>query len=498
MDEAERLKQDVREGHIDTDRLVGLVVTLQRQLHEANRRIEELEKKQGGSATVKTAEPFSMRAEEQRQQARGKKSRTRKRPLRRGRISTADKIAQAQRTEKVFPVGVAQSDCRLSHTRPVWRLENGQALLVAYEVYRGPRNQFGSIPGTLGRSEFGLEIILAIAYQVYIVGLSFDKVCLLMNFFQNLRLRKAQADSLMNQLSRHWAEEFNRLCTLLANSAVVHADETSWSLRSVWAFLSEKVRLLFFGVHKDADTLKQILDPATFAGIVISDDAAVYANFTKSQKCWAHLLRKAIKLTLLEPHNAEYRRLTDRLLEIYRAACRVQADGRLGDAGRKRRVAELDDEILELCGPMWLADLTPLEGTDNDYRLLCNELMRLMLAEQLFIFVTAAPVVTPSGESSPVAGTNNEAERTLRGPAQARNTGRTNKTFSGARRQTIITSVLESLRQQLPTFTLSTVIGEILRWQRAGRSCFASLMSTLDLSLPVHSVLDLLLPIPAD
>src|SRR5205807_6851446 len=88
------------------------------------------------------------------------------------------------------------------------------------------------------------------------------------------------------------------LCTLLANSMVVHADETSWSINSVWAILSEKARVLLFGVHKDAETLEKILDPATFAGIVISDDAAVYANFTQAQKCWAHLLRKAIKLTL--------------------------------------------------------------------------------------------------------------------------------------------------------------------------------------------------------
>jgi len=498
MDDVEQLKKDVREGRIAPDRLVELLVTVQRQLQEANRRIEELEKKLGGSATVKTAEPFSMRAEEQRQRARGKKSPKRKRPLRCGRINTAEKILRAERIEKVFPAGIAPDDCLLSHTRPVWRLENGRAVLVAYEVYRGPRNQFGRIPGTLGRSEFGLEIIVAIAYQVYIVGLSFDKVCLLMNFFQNLRLRKSQVDALLNQLSRHWASEFDRLCTLLANSAVVHTDETSWSLRSVWAFLSEKVRLLFFGVHKDADTLQQILDPAAFAGIVISDDAAVYANFTQAQKCWAHLLRKAIKLTLLEPHNAEYRRLADRLLEIYRAACRVQGDARLGDAGRKRRVGELDDEILELCGPVWVAELPPLEGTDNDYRLLCNELMRLMLAEQLFTFVTAPPVATLSGESRPVAGTNNEAERTLRGAAQARKTGRTSKTFAGARRQTVITSVLESLRQQLPTFTLSTAAAEILRWQRAGRSSFASLMAKLKLSLPVHSLLNNLFPVPAD
>jgi hypothetical protein len=417
--------------------------------------------------------------------------------LRRGRISTADKLLLAERTERVFPVGIARNDCRLSHTRPVWRLENGRAVLVAYEVYRGPKNLFGEIPGTLGRSEFGLEFILAIAYQVYIVGLSFDKVCLLMNFFQNLRLRKSQIDALLNQLSRHWASEFDRLCTLLANSAVVQTDETGWSLRSVWAFLSEKVRVLFFGVHKDAETLRQILDPAVFTGLVISDDAAIYANFTKSQKCWAHLLRKAIKLTLLEPNNAEYRTLTDRLLEIYRAACRVQADGRLSDAGRLRKVAALDDEVFDLCAPMWVADLPPLEGTVDDYRLLCNELMRLMLAQQLFTFVTAAAVLTPSGASMPVSGTNNEAERTLRSAAQARKTGRTNKTLAGARRQTIITSVMESLRQQLPTFTLRTVIEEVLRWQRAGRSCFASLTTKLKLLSPIHSVLDILLPVPA-
>ena len=130
----------------------------------------------------------------------------------------------------------------------------------------------------------------------------------------------------------------------------MHADETGWSLNSVWAFLSEKARVVFFGVHKDAETLQQILDPATFAGIMVSDDAPVYGHFTQSQKCWAHLLRKAIKLTLLEPANLEYRQFADRLLEIYRAACRVQRDGRLSDAGRAGKVADLDDDPL---GTVW-------------------------------------------------------------------------------------------------------------------------------------------------
>src|SRR5271169_1430109 len=380
MDAIEQLKQDVREGRVGVDRLVDVIEMQQRQLQAALRRIEELEKKAGGSATTKVDEPFSMRAEEKRQQARrnNKKLKLSKKG-RRGRLTTADKLKLAERTQKVFPEGVPEQDCHLSHTRPVWRLENGRAVLVAYEIYRGPKNQYGKIPGVLGRSEFSMAVMVEIAYFVYVIGLSFDKVCLTLRFLQNLPLGKTQADNLLKQLSRHWEHEFDTLCTLLANSLVVHTDETSWSINSVWAFLSEKARVLFFGVRKDAATLEQILDPHTFAGLVISDDAAVYANFTQAQKCWAHLLRKAIKLTLQEPDNADYRHFTDRLLEIYRQARRVQGDGRLGDAGRARKVAVLDDEILELCAPLWAAELPPLEGPENDYRLLVNEVMRLML-----------------------------------------------------------------------------------------------------------------------
>ena len=502
MDAIEQLKQDVRQGRIDVDRLIDVIVSQQRQLEAARQRIEELEKKLGGPGSAaatpaKIDQPFSMRAEEKRQRDRNKNKLKLSRKGRRGRLSSADKLKLAERTESCYPEGVPEEDCWLSHARPVWRLEQGRATLIAYQIYRGPGNQYGKIPGVLGRSEFGMEIIVEIAYFVYVIGLSFDKVCLMLRFLQNLPLGKTQADALLQRLSRHWQHEFDVLCTLLANSLVVHSDETSWSINSVWAFLSEKARLVFFGVHKDAETLKQILDPETFAGLVVSDDAAVYANFSQSQKCWAHLLRKAIKLTLQEPDNPEYRTFTDGLLEIYRQACRVQRDGRLSAAGRQGKVAALDDEILELCAAVWVLELPPLEPSpENDYRLLVNEVMRLMLDRQLFTFVTTPAAVQPNGQSQPVSGTNNEAERTLRSEAQARDTGRTNKTVSGARRQTILVSVLESLRLYLPAFTLNGIIEEIKRWQQAGQSCFQSLLQKLGLTNPRESILDNLLPAP--
>jgi hypothetical protein len=508
----ETLKQDVLQGRITPDRLVDLLASQQRtleaalqqlqaalqQLQAAQQRCQELENKHGGPPTTKLDQPFSMRSEEKRQEASGKKRKA-ERKKRRGRLRTKDKIAAAERTEPVYPEGIAAQACWLSHVRPVWRLEKNRAVLIAYAIYRGPNSKYGKIPGVLGRSEFGLEIVTELAHLVYSVGLSFDKACALLHFFQNLDLSKAQANVLLYRLARHWEREFEVLCTLLANSLVVHADETSWSLHSVWALLSEKARVLLFGVHKDADTLKKILDPATFGGLVISDDAAVYENFSAAQKCWAHLLRKAIKLALQDPDRADYRTFTDGLLEIYRAACRIQRDQRFSAAGRADKVAALDDKVLFLCGALSIEELLSAQGLDHDFGLLVSEVLRLMMNQALFTFVTAPPMQQPNGTTKPVSGTNNEAERTLRGPAQARKTGRTNKTSAGARRQTVLTSVLESLRLYLPAFTLRSVAEELQRWWAEGCSCFEKLLKKgkLKLDQSVPPTLDRIFPDPS-
>jgi transposase len=497
MDATETLKNDLREGRFDADRLIAVIDALQRQLRNATQRIAELEKLLPNAPTAKVDEAFSLRAEEKRQEARGQVKPKGSRKRRRGRIASEEKIKLAVRTETVFPEGVDPNECRLSHVRPVWRIESGVAVLVAYEIYRSSKKQYGKIPGVIGRSEFGMEIVVELAFLVYTMGQSFDKACILLNFFQNLKLKKSQADALLHQLSRHWENEFETLCTLLANSLIVHADETSWSIRSVWAFLSEKARIVFFGVNKDAETLKKILDPAKYKGLIISDDAAVYENFTNSQKCWAHLLRKAIKLTLQDPSNEEYRTFADWLLAIFREAGRVQEDKTLDDARRVERVAELDDEILDLCCPFWRPNMPPLDGLSGDFGRLVNEIMRIAVNNELFPFVTTPRVKQPNGEVKSVGGTNNEAERGMRPPSEARKTGRTSKTMVGARRQTILTSVLESLRLYLKSFTLANVIAEVERWSQQGKSAFEQLVAKLKIRPPDASILDQIFPKPS-
>ena len=150
MDAVEQLKEDLRNGRFDPERLLAVVISLQRQLLAAQQRIAELERNSGPSPpTNKVDQPFSLRAEEQRQKAQGKngQKRPKRKPLqltRKGRLRTADKLTLAVRTEKRFPANVPEADCTPSHTRPVWRLENGRAVVVAYEIYRDlPRSTAG-------------------------------------------------------------------------------------------------------------------------------------------------------------------------------------------------------------------------------------------------------------------------------------------------------------------------------------------------------------------
>jgi len=119
-------------------------------------------------------------------------------------------------------------------------------------------------------------------------------------------------------------------------------------------------------------------------------------------------------------------------------------------------VATLEEELAELCYGKVLP--TTSRGLEHDYVLLAHEVMRLKDDQSLFTFVTVPTPTQPNGVAMPVGGTNNEAERTLRNPAEVRKTGRTNKTTTGTRRRTIVTSVLQSLRLYLPKYTRGSLL----------------------------------------
>jgi transposase len=407
---------------------------------------------------------YGLEGETKRRQRRSRR-RKKKSP---GRRPTELKFTDAHRHDNIYPDGVRHGDCHLARERAVWRLENGRAVLVGYRIFAGPDGKEPRIAGVTPRCEYGIEILVTLAFLVYIIGISLGKACQVLGFFCQLPLSRSQADALLRQLAQHWDGEFDLLCGLIAHAAVVYMDETGWKMGrescSLWAFASKLQRVFLFGCRKDDATLDQMLPPEVFDGIGVSDDAAVYqGRFAQAQKCWAHLLRKAIKLALWYPRKKKYQRFLDQLLQLYYDAKHAAADGRLGEEGRKQRVAELEGRLCELCQPHDRAATPDRKPHERDFSNLVNELIRLLLAEELFTFVLE-PEVEP---------TNNGMERQLRSPAQDRKAGRTSQTAAGAHRRSVIVSVLESLRANLETFSLASVLEEVGRWINEGISLFA-------------------------
>jgi transposase len=474
-----RLRTDALAGRVSVEELLDIIQEQRQTIRRLEARVERLEERLAQYEPEVRNEPssrgdadeptdsFSLDAE-----AKRRRGRKRRKPSP-GRRSNEIKFADAERTEDIYPTGVEPSQCRLLRERAVWRLENGRAVLVGYRIFGGPGGE-PRIPGVTPRCEYGVEILVVLAFLAYVIGISLGKACAVLSFFCQLPLSRSQADALLRQLAGHWEDEFDILCALIARAAVVYMDETGWQIGtencSLWAFASRLQCVFVFGCRKDAETLDEILPADLFDGVGVTDDAAVYRQrFAQAQKCWAHLLRKAIRLALLYPHKKRYQRFLDRLLAIYYDAKRAAEDGRLSDAGRRQRVAELEGRLCALCQPYAKETTAAMKPHERDFTNLVNELTRLVMDEELFTFVLVEGVDP----------TNNLSERILRNPALDRKTGRTSKTEAGARRRSVIVSVLESLRVNLERFHLGSVLEEVKRWMTDGISRFAQQLRDL-------------------
>ena len=383
-----------------------------------------------------------------------------------GRRPHQSKHTQVDKQTDVYEIGVDPSLCVERRRQYVWRIIDGKARYICYRLFaRAQSQELPSIAGVRNSwSEYGIEIIVIVAYLHYWVGISLDRVCEVMQFFTGLALTKSQADALLTQLSQDWQEQYDTIATLLAYQLVIYVDETGWQVGTqrcyTWAFSTAMHVLFRCGVGRGKVEAQAILGEQ-FEGIGVTDDYGAYQSlFSEHQLCWAHLLRKAIKLMLQHPEQTEYKVFLDDLYRIYQQAVRWQNDQRLS-VGRADKVNILKTRIRKLCryaGTPIDKDTMPTH--QQTFIRLQNELLNGL--EALFVFVLH-PQVEP---------TNNRSERNVRREAEVRKGGRTSKSKSGAKRRGIIMTVLATLNTRFEHFTLDALLSEIKRWMETGISIF--------------------------
>jgi hypothetical protein len=442
------------------------------RIKELERKIEELKKllvekaKSKESKPPKEATNYSVARHERKQ----RKKRRRKNST--GRKPKDAKRDRAAETIDLYWYGANQKKCVLRREQFVWRLIDGKAKYVHYRIFDEPDStDLPPVDGVRnGKCEYGLEILITLAYLVYWTGISIDKARGILTFFTGLELSKSQADSLLSQLATDWQIEYDAIAELVAAAAILYIDETGWKVgkRScyTWIFSTLSTVLFKCGVGRGKAVLTDVLGQQ-FDGIGVTDDYSAYqSQFNEHQLCWAHFLRKAIAVSLRNPDNRQYKRFLKSLFAIYYDAVRFSRDRRLS-AGRQAKVERLQSRIRRICrryGEV-LDDAAPAD--DAKFVRLQNELVDH--AEKLFVFV-----LHPEVEA-----TNNRSERQARSEAMARKAARTSKTESGAKRRAVIMSVLASLSKRLEHFTLGSVLSEINRWFETGQSVFRKELATL-------------------
>jgi hypothetical protein len=92
------------------------------------------------------------------------------------------------------PDGVPSRQCQLVRELAVWQIEDGKAVRVGYRIFAGPDGKEPSMPGVTARCEYGIEILVVLAFLVYLIGISLDKACAWLGFLCQLLLSKSQAD----------------------------------------------------------------------------------------------------------------------------------------------------------------------------------------------------------------------------------------------------------------------------------------------------------------
>jgi transposase len=296
----------------------------------------------------------------------------RRKRKRRGVPSTGrrPKEQKRERVASEYDVYHADADlqqCVFRREQFAWRIIDGQAVYVGYRIHDSPDSKQLPLPPGLrtSRSEYGIEIILILAFLHYWIGISLDHACEVMRFFTKLELSKSQADSLLKQLATDWNEQYDTIAELIALQMIVYIDETGWKVGVkscyTWVFSTTMHVLFRCGVSR-AKTEAAVVLGDSFAGIGVTDDYAAYKSlFTQHQLCWAHLIRKAIKLALQHPDHPEYATFLDELCATYHQALRHQRDGRLS-VGRAEKAVQLLDRIRQLCtrhGERIVADETP-------------------------------------------------------------------------------------------------------------------------------------------
>lgn len=145
----------------------------------------------------------------------------------------------------------------------------------------------------------GQNIMVVAWWLHYELGLPFRKLPVLLKQLYGLTvtqsaLRQSALKASEGSLSQPYAE----LRKEIGRSAVVHTDDTGWSIKGVqaWLMVFSSAKTLYYQIRKRHrnEEVREVVDPE-FGGVLVTDRFSSYdaasLSAVSQQKCMAHILR---------------------------------------------------------------------------------------------------------------------------------------------------------------------------------------------------------------
>lgn len=157
--------------------------------------------------------------------------------------------------------------------------------------------QLAELPKGVSASAFGPKLEAHIATLAGVFRLSRRQVVEVVREIFGIEISVGAVDATIMRMSTALADPWERLREAVREAEVVHADETSWSLKGAqqWLWLGASALAACYRIDpsRSQAAAKELLGE-DFGGIVISDRYAGYhfLDVLQQQLCWAHGARQ--------------------------------------------------------------------------------------------------------------------------------------------------------------------------------------------------------------
>jgi transposase len=277
--------------------------------------------------------------------------------------------------------------------------------------------------------QVGPHTVGLVAEMKHELGVSYGKAACLLGRAFGLTVNRSTLVRADGRLANKLEPTYQGLILYLRGSEVVHSDETGWKIGGrnawLWVFTNDSVSVYVIDFHRGHEVVERILGE-DFAGVLGCDCFLAYDPLDYRQsKCVGHLLRRCSDLS--ENKTGPAVRFSQQVARLLRGAIALKA----------RRASLSEHGYAVACGRLEAALDRLLAGnyTDPDNARLAKLLRKQRTRLFTFLYVEA------------VAPTNNIAERDLRPSVIIRKTNGCNRTETGAKTHSIVTSVLRTCRK---------------------------------------------------